>query len=48
MAKAHDLDVASGGVYSPHHTVIIAEEENGECSNAVDGDQEGSLLKAVD
>ena len=48
VAKAHDIDVASGGVYSSHHTLIIAKEENRESSNAVDGDQKCSLLKAMD
>ena len=48
VAKTHDVDIASGGIDAPHHSLIIAKEEDGKRSDAIDGDQEGSLLKAVD
>ena len=48
VAKVHDVDVASRSVYSSHDSLIIAKEEDGKGSDAVDGDQQGSLFKAVD
>ncbi len=39
VAKLHDVDVASRSVYSSHDSLIIAKEEDGKCSDAVDGDQ---------
>ena len=35
-------------VDTTHHTLIISEEEDGETSNAIDGDEEFTFLKPVD
>lgn len=35
-------------VDTTHHTLIISEEEDGETSNTVDGDEKATLLKLVD
>jgi len=41
------LVVVDGVVDTAHHTLIITEEENGQASDAVDGDEELPLLQFV-
>jgi len=39
--------VVLGIVDAAHHTLVIAEEEYGETSDAIDGDKESALLQVV-
>ena len=48
MTETHEDDKKSGGIYSSHYPLIVAKEKDGKCSDAVDGDEEGSFLKAMD
>lgn len=47
VAKPHQFDIVFCGVYTSHHTLVIAKEEDAECSNTVDGDEKLTLLKVV-
>ncbi len=47
MAKAHEVNVAFGIVDTAHHALVIAEEEDGEAREGIDGDEEGALLELV-
>lgn len=47
VTKAHDVGVASVSIDTTHHTLIIAEEEDGESGDAVDKDQQRPLLVAT-
>lgn len=48
MTELHDVDrIVDGNVDASHHTLIIAKEEYGKTSYAIDRDQEPALLVAV-
>lgn len=48
MAKVHVvLIIVPGAVDTTHHTLVITEEEDGEGSDTVDGDEKTALLKLV-
>ena len=44
VAKAHDVGVAAVAVDTAHDTLVITEEEDGKTGNAVDKDEECTLL----
>ena len=48
VAKFHGIMIVVGStVDTTHHTLIITEEEDGQASNAIDGDEKTSLLELV-
>lgn len=48
MTILHPVDaVVDGNIHTPHHALVITEEEDGEASDTVDGDEELSLLVPV-
>ena len=44
VAKAHDGGVAAVAVNTAHDTLVITEEEDGKAGDAVDSDEERTLL----
>ena len=44
VAKAHDVGVAAVAVDTAHDTLVITEEEDGKAGDAVDNDEESTLL----
>ena len=48
MTEFHGgLIVIYGIIHAAHHALIITEEEDGQASHAIDGDQKLSLLELV-
>ena len=49
MAKLHDIDcIVDGYVDATHHALVVAKEEDGQATHAIDGNEEGALLVAMD
>lgn len=49
VTKFHDVDgVVYGNIDTPHHALVIAEEEDGQAANAIYSDEERTLLIAMD
>ena len=49
MSELHGcLVVVQSTIDTTHHSLIITEEEDGETSNTIDGDEKTTLLKFVD
>ena len=47
VSKPHPVDVLLSIVYTTHHTLVIAKEEDGQACNAVDGNEKLALLELV-
>lgn len=47
VAETHEVDVVLGVVDAAHHALVIAEEEDGQGGDAVDGDEQLPLLEEV-
>ena len=48
VTKLHDIDgVVDGDIHASHHPLVVAEEENGEAANAIDGDEKATLLEVM-
>ena len=49
MAKLHNIDcIVDGYVDATHHALIVAKEEYGQATHAIDSNKEGALLIAMD
>lgn len=47
VSESHDVDVVLGIVDAAHHALVVAEEEDRETSDAIDGDEKLALLERV-
>ena len=49
MTELHDVDgVIDGHADATHHTLVIAEEEDGQATQAINSDEQRALLVVVD
>ena len=48
VAEFHPIyGIVDRNVHTPHHTLVVTKEEDGERAHTVDGDEQGSALIAV-
>lgn len=49
MAKLHNIDrIVDGYIDATHHALIVAKEEYGQATHAINSNEEGALLIAMD
>lgn len=47
VAEAHERHVVVRRVHAAHHALVVAEEEDAQRGDAVDGDEQAALLEVV-
>ena len=48
-SEFHDFDgIIDGHINTAHHTLVVTEEEDSQAAHAIDGDEQGLLLIAMD